>query len=29
MSEFLSFKILIYVDLNLLSFVQLGALVSQ
>jgi len=27
--EFLSFKILIYVDFNLLSFIQLSALVGQ
>ena len=29
MSEFLSFKILIHVDFNILSFVQLSAFVSQ
>jgi len=29
MSEFLSFKVLIHVDFNLLSFIQLSALVGQ
>jgi len=29
MSEFLSFKILIHVDFNLLSFIQLSALVGK
>jgi len=29
MSELLSFKILIHVDFNLLSFIQLSALVGQ